>query len=184
MKKPMIIRDRKEIISALSDFVHIQAKLVDKFIDQYSSFDNSGTLEQQHMSFLASSSSRSIFDDIIKEDRSSRLNFNVLEKPKQGSISVLGKTWKFQRHGAGILFQETESKTIIDAHRGVIDHSKSFDSWRLAQYFESLNCSKIMWKSNTFVADDEDSLDKLLELLEQEHVVKLVSRQYKLYELC
>jgi hypothetical protein len=33
------------------------------------------------------------------------------------------------------------------------------------------------------LADDDDDLDKLLELLEKEHIVKLVPSRYKLYKL-
>ena len=90
--------------------------------------------------------------------------------------------WRFQKHGIGIVFEEKKSGKIIDVHRGIISNIKAFDSWRLSEYFESSNCSKVIWKLNTFSVDDDD-LDKLLKLLKQANIVKLVSNQYKLYEL-
>lgn len=105
-----------------------------------------------------------------------------LKIPKSGLIDALEETWEFQKHGSGILFKGNESGKVIDAHREIIDHSGAFDSWRLSQYFESLEYSNIIWESNEFLADDDD-LDKLLELLEKEHIVKLVPSRYKLYKL-
>jgi hypothetical protein len=61
-----------------------------------------------------------------------------------------------------------------------IDHKKAFDSWRLYQYFEFINCSKISWASNTYVANDDDDLDKLLEFLSKANIVRLVQNQDKL----
>ena len=108
---------------------------------------------------------------------------NLLKKPKTGILSTLGEEWKFQKHGAGIFFEESRTGKIIDAHRAITNNQRAFDSWRLSEYFESVNCSRIMWRSNAFVADDDDELDKLLELLEQAAIVQLISSQYKLYEL-
>lgn len=106
-----------------------------------------------------------------------------LKIPKSGLIDALQETWEFEKHGSGILFKGNESGKVIDAHREIIDHSEAFDSWRLSQYFESLKYSNIIWESSEFLADDDDDLDKLLELLEEEHIVKLVPTRYKLYEL-
>ncbi|MEY2832173.1 MAG: hypothetical protein RLZZ574_1431 [Cyanobacteriota bacterium] len=106
-----------------------------------------------------------------------------LTKPKSGLIDALQETWEFQKHGSGISFKGDKSGKVIDAHREIIDHNEAFDSWRLSQYFESLEYSNIIWESNEFLADDDDDLDKLLELLEEQHIVKLVPSRYKLYKL-
>jgi hypothetical protein len=109
--------------------------------------------------------------------------FSLLKKPKSALIDALQETWEFQKHGSGILFKGNKSGKVIDAHREITEHSEAFDSWRLSQYFESLEYSNIIWESNEFLADDDDDLDKLLELLEEEHIVKLVPSRYKLYKL-
>ena len=109
-------------------------------------------------------------------------DINLLEQPKTGILLAMGEEWRFQKHGIGIVFEEKKSGKIIDVHRGIISNIKAFDSWRLSEYFESSNCSKVIWKLNTFSVDDDD-LDKLLKLLKQANIVKLVSNQYKLYEL-
>lgn len=114
--------------------------------------------------------------------RSRQIDLFLLKIPESGLINTLAETWEFQKHGSGILFKN-ESGKVIDAHREIIDHSDAFDSWRLSQYFESLKYSTIIWESNEFLADDDDDLDKLLELLKEKHIVKLVSSRYKLYKL-
>ena len=110
-------------------------------------------------------------------------DLDLLKQPKTGILSAVGEEWKFQKHGTGIVFESNRSGKIIDAHKGIIDRSKAFDSWRLAEYFESSSCSKVVWESNTYSADDEEDLDKLLELLSQANIIKLVATQYRLYEL-
>lgn len=107
----------------------------------------------------------------------------LLEQPKTGFLFAIGEEWKFQKHGTGIVFEGNRSGKIIDAHKEIIDRSKAFDFWRLAEYFESLNCFKVIWESNTYFANDEEDLDRLLELLRQADIIKLVVTQYRLYEL-
>ena len=118
-----------------------------------------------------------------KQYHSLSSDINLLKQPKTGISSALGEEWEFQKHGAGIVFEGNRSGKVIDAHRGIISNTKAFDSWRLAEYFESSNCSKVVWKSNTYSADDDEDLDKLLELLRQANIIRLVAAQYRLYEL-
>lgn len=107
----------------------------------------------------------------------------LLKIPKSGLINTSEETWEFQKHGSGILFKGNKSGKVIDAHREILDHSEAFDSWRLSQYFESLKYSNIIWESKEFLADDDDDLEKLLELLKEKQILKLVPNRYKLYEL-
>lgn len=107
----------------------------------------------------------------------------LLKHPKTGLLSILEEEWKFQKHGVGIVFEEITSGKIIDAHNGINSSKKAFDSWRLSEYFESIECSKIFWESDTYIADDDDDIDRLLKLLKQVNIVKLVSDRYSLYEL-
>lgn len=117
-----------------------------------------------------------------KQYHSLSSNASLLEQPKTGLLSAMEEKWKFQKHGDGIVFEGNRSGKIIDAHKQIISNKRAFDSWRLSEYFESINCSEILWKSDIYLADDDDDLDKLLELLKQANIVKLVS-QYNLYEL-
>ena len=104
-------------------------------------------------------------------------------KPRSGTIEALGEKWSFQRHGAGVCFEDLKTGKIIDAHKEVINQTRAFDSWRLLQYFESLKHSHIVWNSQKFMIDEEKDLDRLLEDLEREGIVELVSARHKLYEL-
>lgn len=118
-----------------------------------------------------------------KQYHSLSVEVDLLKQPKSGVLSAIGEKWKFQKHGVGIAFEGDISKKIIDINRGIINYKKAFDSWRLAEYFESSNCFEVTWKLNTFTADDDDDLDRLFELLKQANIIKLVSTQYKLYEM-
>ncbi|NJO97944.1 MAG: hypothetical protein HC764_19720 [Pleurocapsa sp. CRU_1_2] len=154
----------KQIIDALNDFSQTQKELIASCSKKY--------LSRSRLSDSLRYSSRSRSSDLF-----------LLKIPKSGLINTLQETWEFQKHGSGILFKGNESGKVIDANREIIDHSEAFDSWRLSQYFESLEYSNIIWESSEFLADDDDDLDKLLELLEEEHIVKLVPNRYKLYKL-
>jgi hypothetical protein len=110
-------------------------------------------------------------------------DLSFLEKPKTGVLKALGEEWKFQKHGLGIFFKGINSGKNIDVHTGGISNKKAFDSWRLYQYFESINCSKISWESDIYVADDDEDLDKILELLNQANIIKPVPNNHNLYEL-
>ncbi|MEM8830288.1 MAG: hypothetical protein AAGE96_13155 [Cyanobacteria bacterium P01_G01_bin.19] len=118
--------------------------------------------ENQHHSFLNES------DFIIK--------------PKTGILYAMDEKWKFRKHGLGIDFEGSNSGKIINAHVGIINYKRGFDSWRISEYFESLNYSEIVWNSNKIDIDDSKELDKLLELMEKGSLIKKVSEKYKLYE--
>ncbi|MEM6612873.1 MAG: hypothetical protein AAF652_11595 [Cyanobacteria bacterium P01_C01_bin.72] len=176
------------LISTLNDFSRIQKQLISRFKNRY--FTSGKTIAEEIQSILFMSLKSmpllgiSMLDSgVVSSNTLPTQNLNLLGKPRSGAISTLREEWQFTRHGEGILFAGKESKQVIDAHREVFNHSSSFDAWRLAQYFESLNCSEVVWKSNSFIADDDDELEQLLELLEQEHIVELTSETYRLYKL-
>ncbi len=83
--------------------------------------------------------------------------------PRQGFIEIEGKKWYFQRHGIGICFTEEKSGKVIDIHEGIFNNKKQLNSWALIQYFESINVRYINFQSKIFDADNEDSLDNLIE---------------------
>ena len=108
--------------------------------------------------------------------------FDFRIKPKTGILYTMDEEWKFRKHGLGIDFEGGSPEKIINAHVGIINHKRAFDSWRLSEYFESLNYLKIVWGSNKIDIDNSKELDRLLELLEKTNLVKKVSDKYKLYE--
>jgi len=177
------------LISTLNDFSRIQKQLISLFTNKCSTSKKVNLYEQIQSEIVMSVKllpmlGISTFNSGgFSSNTSPVQNFDLLGKPKSGIISAFGEEWQFTRHGAGILFEGKESKRIIDAHREIFSHSNSFDAWRLFPYFESLNYSEVVWKSNSFIADDDDELGKLLELLEQEHILELTSEKYRLYKL-
>ena len=94
----------------------------------------------------------------------------------------MDEEWKFRKHGLGIDFEGGNPEKTINAHVGIINHKRAFDSWRLAEYFESLNYSEIVWASNKIDIVNSKELDGMLELLEKNNLIKRVSEKYKLYE--
>lgn len=200
MTKLARIEDRK-LISTLNDFAEIQERLISRFISEFvnvSSPSKEINLREQFqtipvMSFLSISGMSFLLNPEFKKPLvASKVsnkntlqlqNSDLLGKPKKGVISALGEEWQFTRHGMGILFVGNESNRIVDAHREIFGYPRSFDAWRLSQYFESLNCLEVVWKSTRFAADDDDDLEKLLELLEQERILKLVSGKNRPYQL-
>jgi hypothetical protein len=110
-------------------------------------------------------------------------DISFLAKPKTGILKALGEEWKFQKHGMGISFEGIKSGKKVNAHSEVIKHKRAFDSWRLYDYFESIGCFEIIWKSDSYMANDDDDLDKLLEELNQVKIIKTLTQRKDMYEL-
>lgn len=85
-----------------------------------------------------------------------------VKKPKTGRFTAIGQEWKFCKHGIGISFENISSGATIDAHDGIRINKRIFDAWRLSIFFESIGITELLWKSNSFFADDDDSIEKLL----------------------
>jgi hypothetical protein len=64
----------------------------------------------------------------------------LLEIPKNGTVSVEGETWGFQKHGTGLRFARNANGVVIDVTNFVTD-ANVFDAWRIVQYLESVNLS-------------------------------------------
>ncbi len=54
------------------------------------------------------------------------------------TIAISGTTWSTKAHGAGVMFVNPRTKTIVDVHVGFMDSPNTFDAWRLVQYCESI----------------------------------------------
>ena len=93
----------------------------------------------------------------------------LLDFPKNGNFLIEGTTWKFIKHGAGLLFISETDGTEIDVRRA-IDLTEAFDLNRLEQYLESVGISV-------------DSLEENLnDEIEKGNIV-LIDKSYKLLEL-
>ena len=125
-------------------------------------------------------------ENLIKEFENQYHSFeresDFRKQPKTGVIHAMNKEWKFRKHGLGIDFEGSNPEIIINAHVGIIDYKRAFDSWRISEYFESLNYLEIEWDSKKIDVDNSKELNKLLEQLEKNNLLKKVSEKYKLYE--
>ena len=53
------------------------------------------------------------------------------------SVTVNQVEWSTQAHGVGVMFTNTLTNIVIDAHVGFLDAPSAFDAWRLVQFEES-----------------------------------------------
>ena len=54
------------------------------------------------------------------------------------TITIDGTVWSTKAHGAGVMFVNSRTRTIVDVHVGFMDSPNAFDAWRLVQYCESI----------------------------------------------
>lgn len=59
------------------------------------------------------------------------------EVPRNGDVTLQGRTWGYFRHGAGFTFIEEGSEREVNAHNNT-DVLEYVDAWRLRCYFGSL----------------------------------------------
>ncbi len=80
--------------------------------------------------------------EILVSEAVSKLAPSATEYDFEDSLpsttTIDGTTWSAKAHGLGVLFSNTVTKTVVDAHVGFIDAPTAFDAWRLVQYCESL----------------------------------------------
>lgn len=54
----------------------------------------------------------------------------LIDAPKNGSVSVLGRYWEFTRHGKGLRFEAIPKEIVVDVTEGVVTDDEFFDaSW-------------------------------------------------------
>jgi hypothetical protein len=112
-----------------------------------------------------------------------RDNFSLSKTQRKGSIFLLEKEWSFQIHGVGICFVEKNTGLTIDIHKAMFQYQKAFDSWRLAEYFESQKINYIYYESNKYDLREDDDIQEILTDLEKNKVIKSVPKEKKLYTL-
>ncbi|XYH97564.1 DUF6896 domain-containing protein [Sorangium sp. So ce1128] len=62
----------------------------------------------------------------------------------RGTLSMDGRTWKCQRHGAGIVFVDL-SGVRVNAHVGMAECPEGMDGGRLFEYLDSLGLSVVIF---------------------------------------
>ena len=82
--------------------------------------------------------------------------------PWSGLLKMDGEVWQFKKHGLGVLFEQLSNHVILDVHRNIQACSTCFDTWRLAQYFESKGVLSLNVGSKVYAAQEELSLANML----------------------
>ncbi len=91
--------------------------------------------------------------------------------------------WEFQKHGAGVSFNETGAGTVVDAHIEMFDLPDALDAWRLVQYFESRGVEIVGYRNESFDVTNERKVEALLACLLEDGKLSTVGRG-GLYRLC
>ncbi|WP_179038331.1 DUF6896 domain-containing protein [Limnobaculum xujianqingii] len=94
----------------------------------------------------------------------------LLDFPKRGNIKLGHDSWKFIKHGKGVMFlRETpKPEIVIDVHTN-IDNPKLVDVWRLSTYFSS----------EFFEADDNEIKQVLSEMVSAGFLREISESQYE-----
>lgn len=83
---------------------------------------------------------------------------------QRGELELGGEVWRFQVHGAGILFENAKTGLCADAH--VRPSEPDFlDAWRLLLFAESVGARSLLWQGRSWSAESEESIELLLESL-------------------
>jgi hypothetical protein len=94
---------------------------------------------------------------------------------RTGTLRVGAQQWSYTRHGAGVSFEI--QGTTVDAHVGLALFPSAVDGWRLHQYLESIGVATLTFEGEHVAADDEKSLERLLERMEQAGILEAVHLQ-------
>lgn len=94
----------------------------------------------------------------------------LLDSPKRGNIKLGHDSWKFIKHGKGIMFSREvpQPEIVIDVHTN-IDNPKLVDVWRLSTYFSS----------EFFEADDNEIKRVLNEMVSAGLLREVSEEQYE-----
>ena len=110
--------------------------------------------------------------------------FSTDEVTKTGEVEASGTTWRFQRHGSGIIFTNAETGVKVDVDEWSVD-SGCFDAWRLRTYLGSLGRRGV--KLVSFATGEsginlEDNINTWLSKLLSDGAISEVNGYYKLTE--
>ncbi|WP_437675412.1 DUF6896 domain-containing protein [Sorangium sp. So ce131] len=102
-----------------------------------------------------------------------------------GTLSINGKTWSHQRHGAGITFVGPDN-TRVNAHVGMADYPEGFDSGRLFEYFDSTGTTIVTFDDRNYAATIHE-INNLIDDMIQRGLVRAVFTKgrfpHKIFEL-
>ena len=71
---------------------------------------------------------------------------------KNGTLSIGGKSWRHYRHGAGVLFMDSDD-VRVNAHVAMVDHPEAMDGGRLFEYLESLGFDSVFFEEREYLID-------------------------------
>lgn len=101
---------------------------------------------------------------------------------RTGTLRVGAQQWSYTRHGAGVSFEMPG--TTVDAHVGLALFPDAVDGWRLLQYIESIGVATLTFAGELIAADDEKSLERLLERMEQAGILEAVHLEPSMRLFC
>ncbi|AUX45526.1 uncharacterized protein SOCE26_070200 [Sorangium cellulosum] len=92
-----------------------------------------------------------------------------------GTLSVNGRTWSHQRHGAGVTFTDSNN-TRVNAHVGMTEHPEGIDSGRILEYLESLDITTVSFDNRDYSATIHD-INNLINDMTQRGLLRTVTTQ-------
>ena len=105
----------------------------------------------------------------------------IFSTPKAGAVELNGEGWTFKRHGSGLRFTSNRQGHVIDAHRNVVSYPAGFDAWRLLQFFETIETTKLDFVDEAGGLEDESKINELLSSLAEQGVIAPVEQIAGLY---
>jgi hypothetical protein len=104
----------------------------------------------------------------------------LLSLDRTGTVQSSDEIWTFRRHGRGICYTGTVSHRTVDVHSDGVQYPRGFDSWRLAQYFESLGTAALWFEGHPYEASDIDAVDEILAAMAHCGAIERVPRHASL----
>jgi len=102
-----------------------------------------------------------------------------------GTLSIDGRVWMHQRHGAGVAFVSSD-KIRVNAHVAMAEHPEAIDGGRLFEYLESLGLTSVVYNGNHYGVTKPD-IDRMVGDMALSGLLRLVVTQgrfpHQIYEL-
>ncbi|WP_438006706.1 hypothetical protein WME89_50470 [Sorangium sp. So ce321] len=121
-------------------------------------------------------------------------NFLELYAPKdregyrdapKGTLSTDGRTWKCQRHGAGVVFVDLGG-VRVNAHVGMAEYPEGMDGGRLFEYLDSLGLSVVIFGDREYDVTKFE-MDQMIDDMVQGGLLRAITTKgrfpYRIFEL-
>lgn len=103
----------------------------------------------------------------------------------RGTLSTDGRTWKYQRHGAGVAFVDL-SGVRVNAHVGMAEHPEGVDGGRLFEYLDSLGLSVVIFGDREYDVTKSE-MDRMMEDMVQGGLLRVTMTRgrfsHRIFEL-